>query len=372
MGGPVPSAGPHHGRVAVVRPRPGPRHGRRRRRHELRVPRHRHRGREPAHRGRRGRGVHGGAGPPRPLRGAVAACRVVGLSLPPPPGVAAGEDLEGGVDAGAVAGGEQVEQQAARRPPARGGRGSGRRRRARPSGADSATLASSQCCDVVVEQRPDRRRRPGAPARRGRRTGARSRPGPGRPGRPTCGGSARRSRRPASSPMAARRPWVRGLHLADDREQEAVLGAEVVQQHAVARPDRLGDAAQALVGQALGREVRDHRVEEALPGAPSARRRPDASRRLSLACPPCTKWYIRAETDRREEAAMAQQVIDETVTTRRGPGVGVRAPGGRLDLARVVAHRLVRARSSPGTGRPRAWARCACSPRAGTRAASGS
>ena len=32
----------------------------------------------------------------------------------------------------------------------------------------------------------------------------------------------------------------------------------------MARPDRLGDVAQALVGQAVGDEVLDHRVEQAL------------------------------------------------------------------------------------------------------------
>ena len=44
-----------------------------------------------------------------------------------------------------------------------------------------------------------------------------------------------------------------GLDLADDGQQQAVLGAEVVEQHAVAGPDRLGNAAQALVGQPVRR-----------------------------------------------------------------------------------------------------------------------
>jgi hypothetical protein len=47
-------------------------------------------------------------------------------------------------------------------------------------------------------------------------------------------------------------------------EQQAVLGPEVVQQHAVARADGLGDPAQALVRQPLGAEVLDHRVEQPL------------------------------------------------------------------------------------------------------------
>ena len=62
-------------------------------------------------------------------------------------------------------------------------------------------------------------------------------------------------------------PLGPGLHLADDRQQEAVLGSEVVQQHAMAGPDRLRDATEALVGQSLLREVRDDCVEEALAGS---------------------------------------------------------------------------------------------------------
>ena len=56
------------------------------------------------------------------------------------------------------------------------------------------------------------------------------------------------------------------LHLPGDVEQQAVLGAEVVQEHPVAGPDRPRNAAETLVGQPIGREVLDHGVEQPLPG----------------------------------------------------------------------------------------------------------
>ena len=55
-----------------------------------------------------------------------------------------------------------------------------------------------------------------------------------------------------------------GLH---HRQDQTLLGAEVVEEHAVARAGGLGDASQALVGETLAAEVRDHRVEEAFPGS---------------------------------------------------------------------------------------------------------
>ena len=59
---------------------------------------------------------------------------------------------------------------------------------------------------------------------------------------------------------------LHGLH---HRQEEPLPGSEVVQEHAVARAGGLGDAPQALVGQAVGGEVGDDRVEQALPGAGS-------------------------------------------------------------------------------------------------------
>ena len=58
------------------------------------------------------------------------------------------------------------------------------------------------------------------------------------------------------------------LDLAHHLQEQAVLRTEVVQQHPVARPDGLGDAPQALVGQAVRREVIDHGVEQTLLGRP--------------------------------------------------------------------------------------------------------
>ena len=69
---PVPSAGPRHGRVASFDPARGLGTVADDVGHELRVPRHRDRRREPPHRGGHRGGVRGGAGPPWPLRGAVA------------------------------------------------------------------------------------------------------------------------------------------------------------------------------------------------------------------------------------------------------------------------------------------------------------
>ena len=88
----------------------------------------------------------------------------------------------------------------------------------------------------------------------------------------------------------------------------------------MARADRLGDPAQALVPQPLGREVLDDRSRATAPGPP-----------VGL---PCTKWYITstAGTDARTvprdgtpsrstqgSGAMAEQVIDHTATTRADP-----------------------------------------------------
>ena len=53
---------------------------------------------------------------------------------------------------------------------------------------------------------------------------------------------------------------------------------------------------------------------------------------------------------------MAQQVIDETVATQGGSGIGVRTLGRWLHLTRVVTRRLLRAHSARETGPPRAWA----------------
>ena len=98
-------------------------------------------------------------------------------------------------------------QQAARRPPARDGRGSGRRPPAGPMGRSAPRWrrASGPCRRRGATGST---RHPAAPARRGRRTGARSRPAPGRPGRPTSGGSPRPSRRGRPRRGPARRRCV--------------------------------------------------------------------------------------------------------------------------------------------------------------------
>ena len=49
---------------------------------------------------------------------------------------------------------------------------------------------------------------------------------------------------------------------------------------------------------------------------------------------------------------MALHVIDETVTTARQSDDGVRTPGGRRHVARVVAHRRLRPSIEPGAGTP--------------------
>ena len=72
----------------------------------------------------------------------------------------------------------------------------------------------------------------------------------------------------------------------------------MVQQHAVAAPDRLGDATQALVGQALGGEVLDDGVEQAPAGRwtrllpPPPGPPPPVRRSLVRSC---TKWYTPSE-----------------------------------------------------------------------------
>ena len=184
------------------------------------------------------------------------------------PGVAAGEDLEGGVDAGAVAGGEQVEQQAAgdRQPQAGVGPGDvgghAQRGRQRHVGVEPVL-------HVVLQQRPDglvALQRP--PVEREEQALEVGQRGVGQVGPHPADQLVGLGRRRPSSPRRQTGLGPR-LHRADDLEQQAVLGAEVVQEHAVAGPDRLGDAAQALVGQPLGREVLDHGVEQALPGVPS-------------------------------------------------------------------------------------------------------
>ncbi len=144
-----------------------------------------------------------------------------------------------------------------------------------------------------------------------------------------------------------------GLHLADDRKQEPVLRSEVVQQHAMAGPDRLGDPTQALVGQPLLREVRDDGVEEALTGSdrPSrpvptstSGRRPCA--RLSRHVPNGTFPGTDTWEDWEDSHGAAGDRRDRH--DRRGSGLCVRAPGGRLHLAAVVAPRFLRAARARG------------------------
>ena len=111
---PAPSLPPDRttGDVASFDPARGLGAGRRRRRDELRVPRHRHRGREPAHRGGHAVVVHGVPGPPRPLRGRGRCGRFISrLILPPPAGIPPGEHLEGGIDAGTIAGSQRSSQE---------------------------------------------------------------------------------------------------------------------------------------------------------------------------------------------------------------------------------------------------------------------
>ena len=77
-----------------------------------------------------------------------------------------------------------------------------------------------------------------------------------------------------------------GLHGAHDFDQEAALGAEVVQEHAMAGPDGGGDLAQAHVTEAVDDEVVHHLIDELLLGGParmfqmvhSLRRHVDSSR----------------------------------------------------------------------------------------------
>ncbi len=143
------------------------------------------------------------------------------------------------------------------------------------------------------------------------------------------------------------------LHLADDRQQQAVLGSEVVQEHAVARPDGLGDAAQALVGHPLIREVRHHRVEEALAGRAGSRSVVTAiwcvrlTRAQHLVCP-CTKWYITRKRFERSQTDMVRASDRRDSDHESRCGIGVRTPGRRFHLARVVAHRLLRAHRARG------------------------
>ena len=54
------------------------------------------------------------------------------------------------------------------------------------------------------------------------------------------------------------------LDVADDLDQQALLGAEVVDQHAVAGADRGGESAQAEVGDAVLGDVLDRGLEQPL------------------------------------------------------------------------------------------------------------
>ncbi len=105
---------------------------------------------------------------------------------------------------------------------------------------------------------------------------------------------------------------LHGLH---HRQDEALLGSEVVQEHAVARAGGLGDAPQALVGQAVGGEVGDDRVEQALPGVGSGGL---GFHMYQMVHSPRPEKRNRMKTDG-DETAMAQQVIDRTMTTSGDP-----------------------------------------------------
>ncbi len=83
-----------------------------------------------------------------------------------------------------------------------------------------------------------------------------------------------------------------GLDGADDLDQQAALGAEVVEEHSMAGPDRGGDLAQAHVPEPVDDEVVHHMVDELLLGC------------LALHVPngtltPGTRWI----GDRRSEAS---------------------------------------------------------------------
>ena len=105
----------------------------------------------------------------------------------------------------------------------------------------------------------------------------------------------------------------------------------------MARPDRLGDAAQALVGQPVRREVLDHGVEQPLPGPSLLTDCPDMYQMVHSAGRNGDE--NRSEGGRPMAAAGDRPDGDDD----GGPARGVRAPGRRLDVARVVAARLLRA-----------------------------
>ena len=158
-----------------------------------------------------------------------------------------------------------------------------------------ATLVSSQCVTSSCEERPDRvvaLERPPVEGEEQAFEVRHCRVGQVRPhAADHLVGLARGVRAKGGQALLGPR-----LHLADDGEQEAVPRAEVVEEHAMAGADGLGDAAQALVGQPLRREVRDDGIEQRRSGASWSPPAPPACfaarPRPCPIVPACTKWYI--------------------------------------------------------------------------------
>jgi hypothetical protein len=101
-----------------------------------------------------------------------------------------------------------------------------------------------------------------------------------------------------------------GFDGAHDLDQKAVLGAEVVDEHAMAGSDGRGDLAEAEIPQAVGDEVVDHLSEERL------------FRLLALHVPNGTLvgGGPRAESARRTiGGSVAQQVIEQELTANASP-----------------------------------------------------
>ena len=97
-----------------------------------------------------------------------------------------------------------------------------------------------------------------------------------------------------------------GLDRADDRDDQALLRAEVVDEHAVAGADRARRAAQAEVGEAvLGDVVDRRRASRRSRGV--GRSRSTGSRFPALALPAreCTIWYMYQMVQRSEEGNTA-------------------------------------------------------------------
>ncbi len=73
-----------------------------------------------------------------------------------------------------------------------------------------------------------------------------------------------RARRQVLEPQAALGVADMGIAVLERRQEQAVLVAEVVIQHALVRAGALGDAVHARAPQAVARELVQRRVEDAL------------------------------------------------------------------------------------------------------------